>query len=568
MTNEINLSSAVESAEVTSPDYPLIASFYTPGTRYETDAEQLINSCKRLGLKYDIRPLHSDADWVNTCARKGKFLLKIWQEHSNPILWIDADAVIHDMPDLLMNTDADFAVHRFEGRYFASGTIYFNRTETAGELLAAWAALCEKSPEVPDQQLLEQAYDTVSAARDIKVLWLPESYTKIYDHLLSKAVIEHYQASRDTGGPGMQAPDEESVENARDSLMKQVSFLRDRHVEKTAERLAEKGVKRIALYSGGRHSIGYWRQPWEWFGIKVIAILDDKPAREYIGGVPVMVPDKLQESVDAIVISTDYMEEKLYRIACDKFPDINIERIYGKRPEPPSREEMIRRFPAEFGISEEDALWLADNRYERHDATLPMLPPERTELHLRRYEAAARLAEGCEVLDLACGTGYGGPILTDQGRAKSVHGIDIDGWAVKYALNRFARGKLIKYSQADVTDTGLPDECADLIASFETVEHISDAVGFIREVTRLLRPGGKLIISTPNDWPLTKYHVHSFTRESFGELLQPHFRSIAWWGQRPGNEPRIPDLPAGMYPLRAGSPKPDFLIAVATKRFS
>ena len=66
----------------------------------------------------------------------------------------------------------------------------------------------------------------------------------------------------------------------------------------------------------------------------------------------------------------------------------------------------------------------------------------------------------------------------------------------------------------------------DIVVSFETIEHVPDDCALIAEFRRVLRPGGQLIVSTPNQWPLADapFHVREYDRQSFEAVLDPRFR--------------------------------------------
>lgn len=110
-----------------------------------------------------------------------------------------------------------------------------------------------------------------------------------------------------------------------------------------------------------------------------------------------------------------------------------------------------------------------------------------------RYHFAARYAVGRAVLDIACGTGYGCRILAEAG-ASFVLGIDIDVCA--FALQEIEEETA--YCAADGTRLPIASEAFDLIASFDTLEHVQDDEAFVAEIRRVLKPGGLVIVSAPN----------------------------------------------------------------------
>ena len=74
------------------------------------------------------------------------------------------------------------------------------------------------------------------------------------------------------------------------------------------------------------------------------------------------------------------------------------------------------------------------------DATIDIFDDKRREFHLDRYRFAAKRVQGKQVLDCACGTGYGVRLLLEQGLASSVIGVDIDTQAIQYAWHHHNAG--------------------------------------------------------------------------------------------------------------------------------
>jgi SAM-dependent methyltransferase len=127
----------------------------------------------------------------------------------------------------------------------------------------------------------------------------------------------------------------------------------------------------------------------------------------------------------------------------------------------------------------------------------------RSDGYLARYTDAAALAPaGCTILDAACGLGYGTAIMAKLSAAQKIIGIDLDSWSIDYARENYGReDSRIEYHRADAADLGfLADNSVDLAASFETIEHVPDYTAFLREVFRVLRPGGRILASVPDLW--------------------------------------------------------------------
>lgn len=189
----------------------------------------------------------------------------------------------------------------------------------------------------------------------------------------------------------------------------------------------------------------------------------------------------------------------------------------------------------DFVAGDERSRWLYANRAERMDASVPFFDEGRRRFHLERYRFAAQYVEGKEVADVACGTGYGTELLCADGKAARAVGVDIDAEAVDYATAVHGRDEA-RYVCVSADRTGLPDESFDVVVSFETIEHVPDDLTLLDEFSRLLRPGGTLVCSTPNQWPLelAEHHVRVYDHSSFKTLLERCFAVESLYNQNSG----------------------------------
>ncbi len=150
-------------------------------------------------------------------------------------------------------------------------------------------------------------------------------------------------------------------------------------------------------------------------------------------------------------------------------------------------------------------------------------------LHYARYRFAGSYAAGKDILDIACGVGYGSAALAGAG-ARSVDGVDIRPQNIAHALRTYGAPNL-RFLYGDINsygDTG----SYDLIVCFETIEHIPCYHAALRNCKRLLRSGGMLLISSPNrflsspgrrwvtDTPENRFHVREFTASELLLMLE------------------------------------------------
>lgn len=159
--------------------------------------------------------------------------------------------------------------------------------------------------------------------------------------------------------------------------------------------------------------------------------------------------------------------------------------------------------------------------------------------HLERYRFASPHVQGRRVLDIACGTGYGAQMYVEAG-ATDVIGVDVSPEAITAARQRCPQGTFLHDSMVTFRDAPF-----DVITSFETIEHVEDYQGALLNLRRLLKPGGTLILSTPNrpvndlnchsltDKPANPWHVREFTTaEMRHALIDAGFTDIQTYGQK------------------------------------
>jgi hypothetical protein len=175
-----------------------VVSFFTENNEYKEHAQNLINSLDKFNIYHEVHAISSDLPWEQICALKSKFMLDQWKNSDVPIVWLDADATAEAPFEVFNTCTADFAIHRWLGHEFASGTIYFGKSNTALELLERWALRCEADPNTWDQIHLESAWCDIASRGSLETQWLPRSYCQIFDGPIDteEIVIKHWQASR------------------------------------------------------------------------------------------------------------------------------------------------------------------------------------------------------------------------------------------------------------------------------------------------------------------------------------------------------------------------------------
>ena len=173
---------------------------------------------------------------------------------------------------------------------------------------------------------------------------------------------------------------------------------------------------------------------------------------------------------------------------------------------------------------------MTDTRPLTGERTVPDVPSENYwfQRHVAAYRHAAALVAGA-VVDAGCGEGYGAAILAR--RARVVIGTDLDAPTLHHASRRYSSPRFLR---CDVARIPLGTESVDAIVALQVVEHLVDADGFARECARILRPGGVLVVSTPNrpTFPsgMNPFHVHEYDAADLATLLQASFSRVRLLG--------------------------------------
>ncbi len=189
---------------------PLIVSYYIEETPFEKEAGDLIASCKKFGLDYEIEAVPSKGSVSADCCFKPEFLLNCLEKYNRPLVWVDIDSMFFQDPTLFDECKADVALRINDTvpvdspLKILSNTMFINNTASTKKLLNFWKKECEK--------LLKQngpVFDQVALRRVIlhyptmvEIKRLPATYTVVTDDAEDKgsfpdnAIVVHYKLSR------------------------------------------------------------------------------------------------------------------------------------------------------------------------------------------------------------------------------------------------------------------------------------------------------------------------------------------------------------------------------------
>jgi SAM-dependent methyltransferase len=152
-------------------------------------------------------------------------------------------------------------------------------------------------------------------------------------------------------------------------------------------------------------------------------------------------------------------------------------------------------------------------------------------MHIKAYEVAAESAMSVDVLDVGCNTGYGTILLARFGRR--VVGVDVSPRAIEAATAAAVDGRP-EFLAIDGVSLPFADASFDLVTSFQVLEHVLDPVPYLREIARVLRPGGSVVLTTPNAatrldpgmTPWNPFHVREYHASELEAELRRVFPSV------------------------------------------
>lgn len=188
-------------------------SYYTLNTPYEQVIQNcLLPSLKQWNLKYDIEAIEDKGSWQANTGYKCVFIKKMLQKYNEPVVFLDADAVVERNPKMFDElNEYDIAFHwldwnlQWRGhtgnkRELLSGTMMFNPTPTTFDLLDEWITAVKQYPALWEQRVLQKIVE--DNEKSINIYNLPASYCTVILHngdippYINEPIIIHTQASR------------------------------------------------------------------------------------------------------------------------------------------------------------------------------------------------------------------------------------------------------------------------------------------------------------------------------------------------------------------------------------
>lgn len=146
---------------------------------------------------------------------------------------------------------------------------------------------------------------------------------------------------------------------------------------------------------------------------------------------------------------------------------------------------------------------------------------------LKAYYIAKDYING-DLLEIGCGEGRGVGLL--QELVKSYNGIDKISEVVDKLSAQYPQASFV---QAVIPPLKFPDKRFDSVISFQVIEHIKDDKRYLAEISRVLKPGGVALLTTPNkkmSLSRNPWHIREYTAGELTDLCRPYFSKVEMLG--------------------------------------
>ena len=176
-------------------------------------------------------------------------------------------------------------------------------------------------------------------------------------------------------------------------------------------------------------------------------------------------------------------------------------------------------------------------RREPIDVTGEVISPEHDNItplfmrHMAAYRFFLGYVKGKKALEVGFGEGYGTYYLSEA--AREITGVDVSSSLVEHASEKYQRDNLY-FVKAAAEGLPFPDGSFEVVVSSQVLEHVKDYMKFLREVARVLAPGGVALVATPNRKMMidgvNPYHFKEFSAKELEAALKKVFPESAVWG--------------------------------------
>jgi ubiquinone/menaquinone biosynthesis C-methylase UbiE len=147
-------------------------------------------------------------------------------------------------------------------------------------------------------------------------------------------------------------------------------------------------------------------------------------------------------------------------------------------------------------------------------------------MHKKMKTVLNYVKQGGALIDIGCGTGEF--IFQLRERFDKLVGIDTSSHAIEFAARRAGKEKDILLKCGELDSFHFPSECFNVCLCLDVLEHVRNVYPLVKEIYRILRPNGEIIVTVPNWYDIIttrilrrrSFHVHTMTPWNWMGLLR------------------------------------------------
>ena len=144
--------------------------------------------------------------------------------------------------------------------------------------------------------------------------------------------------------------------------------------------------------------------------------------------------------------------------------------------------------------------------------------------HMVAYKKAAKLISGT-VLEIGCGEGYG---ISELAKYSKKY-IGVDKFDTSISEKLMTENDIVFHKMEIPPLLIIESDSVDFVVTFQVIEHIQDDKFFLEDIHRVLKPGGTLLLTTPNklmSLSRNPWHIREYTSGELVALASKHFSTI------------------------------------------
>jgi len=140
----------------------------------------------------------------------------------------------------------------------------------------------------------------------------------------------------------------------------------------------------------------------------------------------------------------------------------------------------------------------------------------------KRFAFIMESTRGPKVLDVGCGVGLFCTLALERDDIEEIHGVDLQEAAIEEARENVKSPKVTLH-HGFAEELIYRDDYFDTVVVTETLEHVTSVDKVLSEIHRVLKPGGRIVLTVPYKGSISELHIRLFTEDSARDYIEKYF---------------------------------------------